>query len=195
MPLRLLALAGLLGATLACDSAEPPKPEVKAETPKPTPKAREIPEGSVLFKDADAPFTTVHKKEGVATSKSCDDKACTWVFGIPGEDGKPLEDAQISVLFPKTKSSVDDVKNAYVRGPHGVFGNAAWKKTGVAGGNAAMPWLQEVTSFETEGEVVGRVLVGENDGGAFRIIEHMKREHLNAMRPLIQSIYVNFGPG
>jgi hypothetical protein len=197
MNARLASIAVALGTLLACGGGDTAAPDPEAPAAKAVkteaPKKREAPAGSVVFDDADAPFTTIHPTEGFATAKSCDDKACTWSFGLPTEEGKVRDDCSVALTFPKGKMSQDELETNFVKGPVGVFGqHEDWSKTGEVGGNPGMPWLRKAISFEAGEGTVGRVLVGEGDAGSFRVIELIDPAELSKMQKLIGSIYRNF---
>lgn len=197
MSTRLIAIVVALGVQLACGGSNeaPPPPEAPdaKEATKEAPPKPEVPEGSVAFDDADAPFTTVHPTEGFVTAKTCDDNSCTWVFGLPNEEGSVRDDCAVSFTFPKGKMSQADLETNFVKGPIGLFGqHGDWSKTGEVGGNAAMPWLRKAISFEAGESNVGRVLVGDGEQGAFRVLELIDPKELSKMQLLIGSIYRNF---
>jgi hypothetical protein len=184
-PARIIAVTGLLAALLACSGETQPTADTTEEK-----TADALPEGLVAFDDGKAPLKTAYVKDGTAYSDTCDDSGCRYVFGLPDEDGAPREDASVTFLFPANNPAVTVIRDTMIQGDNGVFAkHPEWVAGLQSGGNAAMPWLQQVTSFSANDTMVGRVMVGSAPMGNFLVTEVVNKQDLEQARPILAAIY------
>ncbi len=187
----LLGLAALLATALACDSAEAPKPAPPEPTPKvqePAPTPKEV-EGLVDFSNPKAQLKTRYPASGIGTEGGCDAAGCTWTFALLDDAGANREDARVSFFFPAEAPGVEALQEEHV--PKLFAQHEDWSKNGTAGGNAAQPWLRQVTSFNDGPDHVGRIMVGESKTGTFVVTEQIALADLEAIRPMLGAIYAN----
>jgi hypothetical protein len=185
---RLLSVAAILAALLACgDATTEPTPPAAPEAPAKPP----LPEGLTAFAPADAPLRTAYPTEGAAQATTCDDAGCSYVFGLPGEDGAPRQDASVTFFFPKGSPTVDALRQSHVDGADGLFArHPEWTRNATSGGNAVQPWLTEAISFESDAEI-GRVMIGNGASGAFLITERIGRGDADKARPILVAVYTH----
>jgi hypothetical protein len=180
---RLSLVAVLISALLACG-------DTQDDTDVPAAKA--LPEGLTAFNDPKAPMHTAYPQEQTAHTSACNDKGCTYVFGLPGEDGAPRDDASVTFFFPEDTKDLITLRKTYVDGEAGAFAtHDAWIRSDTSGGNAAQPWLKETTPFTDGNQILGRIMLGDAPRGHFVVTEVISRPDLERARPILAAVYTH----
>jgi hypothetical protein len=138
------------------------------------------------------PATTYFPASYLTASGGCTERGCGMGFFSQPDETDNAEGNFVRFFFPRQTVTVDQLRRLATSGEQSLLNlNPGWTVTATQTENLELPWMKEATSFTTPSGAKGRIILGENNGKAFGILEIYQQNRETEFAPLFKAIYEN----